>query len=410
MSMRGVTLVFACQALTACGQRVHTAKGRSFGSLVQVLAACGQRLHTTRCRSFGSLLPENHDEVARKNPTEKAESGRRLALASERPCTRKADSQSRVALASLLAGLNPTSTFSVLPPDSFSSTEFKSRLTRRYSGSISWLVPETQLLEGQNVIVTGAGRGIGRAIALLCAEEGARVAILARSQHELDSVVQESNARGVTPMLMRTVDVTDEDAVDAAISELAQEMGSIDLLVNNAGGAGAKGPVHEQNVAEFRKLLDLNVVSIMIVSSAVLRHAMLRQGRGHIINISSRAGKVGLPRMGSYVASKFAVEGLTATMAAELKAETGRDGSGAGGGIRVNSISPGMVDTVSFPKAAGRPGVRTAESIRDGLLYLHLESGGCTGRYLHVDEFDAAVEAGKPEAALKLIDEPVFAP
>mmetsp|Transcript_119106 Transcript_119106/g.193758 ORF Transcript_119106/g.193758 Transcript_119106/m.193758 type:complete len:118 (+) Transcript_119106:2-355(+) len=117
---------------------------------------------------------------------------------------------------------------------------------------------------------------------------------------------------------------------------------------------------------------------------------------------------MGLPKNGPYVASKFAVEGLTATMAAELKEEAGADGSV--GGIRVNSISPGMVNTISFPKAPGRAGVRTAESIRDGLLFLHLESGGCTGRYLHVDEFDAAVDAGKPDAALKLINEATFAP
>eukprot|EP00747_Dinoflagellata_sp_TGD_P209445 gnl/TRDRNA2_/TRDRNA2_82846_c0_seq1.p1 gnl/TRDRNA2_/TRDRNA2_82846_c0~~gnl/TRDRNA2_/TRDRNA2_82846_c0_seq1.p1 ORF type:complete len:301 (-),score=55.70 gnl/TRDRNA2_/TRDRNA2_82846_c0_seq1:456-1358(-) len=283
---------------------------------------------------------------------------------------------------------------------------FRSKHTCQHAVQHSLMASGTRRLDGQNVIVTGGGRGIGRAIALLCAEEGARVAILARSQTELESVVEEARVSGVAPMLMRTVDVTDEAAVDTAISELVVEMGTIDLLVNNAGGAGAKGPVQEQSVAEFRKLLDLNVVSIMIVSSAVLRHAMLRQGCGHIITVSSRAGKVGLPGMGTYVASKFAVEGLTATMAAELEAEAGAVGKG----IRVNSISPGMVDTVSFPKKPGRPGVRTAESIRDGFLFLHLGSGDCSGCYLHVDEFDAAVEVGKPEAALKVINEPTFKP
>ena len=154
-------------------------------------------------------------------------------------------------------------------------------------------------------------------------------------------------------MVTRAADVTDEGAIEEAVASIAEEMGGIDVLINNAGGACSKGPLHEQSAADFRSLLDLNVVSVMLVSSAVLRNSMLQQKSGHIINISSRAGKLGLPSMGPYVASKFAVEGLTATLAAELQT----------GGIRVNSISPGMVDTQSFPKAPGRPGVRTAESI-----------------------------------------------
>lgn len=259
-------------------------------------------------------------------------------------------------------------------------------------------------LEGQRIVVTGGGRGIGRAIALLCAEEGANVAILARSAAELGECAQTGASRGAQqPMLVRAgVDVTDEAAVEAAISSLAEEMGGIDVLINNAGGSCTKGPLHEQSAQAFRELLDLNVVSVLLVSSAVMRHAMLKQKRGHIINISSRAGKVGLASMGPYVASKFALEGLTATLAAEA-------GSASDGRIRVNSISPGMVDTRAFPKAPGRPGVRTAESIRDALLFLlGSSSGDATGTYLHVDEYDEAVAAGKPLTSLKTINEPAF--
>ena len=126
---------------------------------------------------------------------------------------------------------------------------------------------------------------------------------------------------------------------------------------------------------------------------------MLKQKHGHIINISSKAGKVGLPSMGPYVASKFALEGLTSTLAAEAS-------SASDGGIRVNSISPGMVDTRSFPKAPGRPGVRTAESIKDALLFLL--GSDASGSYLHVDEYDEAVAAGTPEMALKSINESPF--
>ena len=275
-----------------------------------------------------------------------------------------------------------------------------SRAARSLIATLFPLVASSLLLEGQRIVVTGGGRGIGRAIALICADEGAQVAVLARSVDELQAVAAEGASRGARTMLTRVADVTDESAVEAAIKSIAEEMGGIDVCINNAGGGCKKGPLHEQSAADLRALLDLNVVSVMLVSSAVMRHAMLRQGKGHIINISSKAGKVGLPTMGPYVASKFALEGLTATLAAEAQA--------AGGGIRVNSISPGMVDTKAFPKAPGRPGVRTAESIRDGLLYLLVGCGESSGNYLHVDEFDEAVAAGTPAAALKAIDETPF--
>ena len=173
-------------------------------------------------------------------------------------------------------------------------------------------------------------------------------------------------------------------------------MGGIDVLVNNAGNSCTKALLHQQSAAEFRALLDLNVVAVASVTSSVLRHAMLSQKSGHIINISSRAGKLGIANMGPYVASKFAVEGITATLAEELK----------GSEILVNSISPGMVDTRAFPKAPGRPGVRSAESIREGLLALL--ASGRSGTYLHVDEYDTAVAAGAPDKALKAINEPTF--
>ena len=250
----------------------------------------------------------------------------------------------------------------------------------------------------KRVVVTGGGRGIGRAIALLCAQEGAHVALLARSAAEIEAVAAEAAAADYAAMVTRPCDVTDSVAVDSAIASLAAEMGGIDLLVNNAGNSCSKGPLWEQSPSEFKSLLELNTVSVMTVSAAVLRHSMLKRGEGSIINISSRAGKMGIASMGPYVASKFAVEGLTATLAAELQTEHP--------GIRVNSISPGMVDTVAFPKKPGRPGVRSAASIREG--FLHLLSSGRTGHYLHVDEYDAALAAGHPDAALKPIDEPTF--
>ena len=110
-------------------------------------------------------------------------------------------------------------------------------------------------LENQRVVVTGGGRGIGRAIALLCAEEGAQVAILARSLEELQATAAIGVARGCPHMLVHAADVTDEAAVEQAIGAIAEEMGGIDLLINNAGGSCKKGPLHEQSVQASSQLI-----------------------------------------------------------------------------------------------------------------------------------------------------------
>ena len=124
---------------------------------------------------------------------------------------------------------------------------------------------------------------------------------------------------------------------------------------------------------------------------------MLPAQSGKIVNISSRAGKVGLPTYSLYCASKFALEGMSAALAEEVKDK----------GIEVNTLSPGMVNTKSFPKPEGKKGVRTAESVADSLFVL-LESNA-TGMYIHADELDEARAAGKDDSeALKPIREPVF--
>jgi len=126
---------------------------------------------------------------------------------------------------------------------------------------------------------------------------------------------------------------------------------------------------------------------------------MLPAGSGKIVNISSRAGKVGLPNYSHYCASKFALEGLTAALAEEVKEE----------GIEVNTLSPGMVNTQSFPKPEGKKGVRSAESIEDSLFALL--DGGVTSHYIHADELDEARAKGlEDRVALKPIREVPFSP
>ena len=264
------------------------------------------------------------------------------------------------------------------------------------------------LLQGKRVLVTGGGRGIGRAIALICHQQGARVAIASRTKSELQETIDMS-ASWMPPkdnskecddsnvMQLFEADVTNKQSVESMVREIKDQWGGLDILINNAGGAQKKGPVDSLDSDDLQSLLQLNVIGPQIVTSQVLKHCMPKDR--HILNISSKAGKVGLPDMSFYVASKFALEGLTSCWAKEL----------ADRQIVVNSISPGMIDTKSFPKAPGKAGVRSAESIQDGLLLALTASPEYSGHYLHVDELDLVRKAGLPDtAAWKPIDEPKF--
>lgn len=256
------------------------------------------------------------------------------------------------------------------------------------------------ILDGKRVLITGGGRGIGRAIAHICAKEGAQVAICSRSKCELEETIATciTDSDSSPRMDLYVTDLSREDGVDEMVKSIVNKWGGIDVLINNAGrNQAGKGPTHELDTGDFKDLLDLNIVSVHSVTSSVLRHSMLKNKAGRIINISSKAGKVGIPGMAFYVASKFALEGYSASLSQELKDQN----------IIVNTISPGMVDTSSFPKAPGRKGVRTAESVKDGLMLL-LETEK-TGHYVHVDELDHVKENNLDESlALKPISEAPF--
>ncbi|KAL3923234.1 MAG: hypothetical protein SGILL_001768, partial [Bacillariaceae sp.] len=240
--------------------------------------------------------------------------------------------------------------------------------------------------------------------------EGAKVAIASRTREQLEETVataleQSEDACDVSMITTHVADVTNPQQVEKMVSDIVKEWGGLDILINNAGGAqNPKGPVDTLNDPEpLSSLLKLNVVGPHIVTNAVCRlaMAMTQDGGGRILNISSKAGKVGLPNYSFYVASKFALEGMTASWAKELKERN----------IVVNSISPGMVDTQSFPKPAGKPGVRSALSIRDCLLFALTSGMEYTGHYVHVDEYDALIKEKDTEAAneaWKQIDERPF--
>jgi len=182
----------------------------------------------------------------------------------------------------------------------------------------------------QAILVTGGGRGIGRAIALAFAEPGYVVAVAARTRSELDETAAAIGTRGARPVPL-AVDVTDERAVAAVFDELRAVSPRLDVLVNNAGVGGAQ-PIHHTDIHSWRRILDTNVWGTFLVTRQAV--PLLGEG-GRVINMSSVLGRFGVPGYTAYCASKHAVIGFTRALALELVKR----------GITVNAICPGWVDT-----------------------------------------------------------------
>lgn len=184
------------------------------------------------------------------------------------------------------------------------------------------------------VIVTGASMGIGRGIAVRLARHGCEIGALARSEDALASLSAEIQA---TDGVCHTAvcDVRDADATQAAIGGLIARMGGLDALVNNAGVVIRKS-IFDLTLDEWRAMLETNVGGVFNATRAVL-DLFRAQGRGHIINLSSIAGKVPLADGSAYAATKFAVTGFSQSLFQELR----------GLGIKVTTIYPGSVDSAS---------------------------------------------------------------
>ena len=186
-------------------------------------------------------------------------------------------------------------------------------------------------LEDEVVIVTGASRGLGASMAKRFAREGAAVTVTARSESELEDVADDAEGE----ILVAPVDVTDENAVRAVVEATVEEFGSVTGLVNNAGIGllnmyGEGSVLHEVDTEDFRKIMDVNVTGVFLFSKYAVPE-LIEAGRGNLINISSGLGRRGSARWGPYVASKWALEGMTRTQAQELDDH----------GINVNALDPG---------------------------------------------------------------------
>ncbi len=188
-------------------------------------------------------------------------------------------------------------------------------------------------LEGRRALVTGASRGIGRAMAVAFAAEGADVALLARDAEKLAEVAAAVQAHGRRAAVL-PCDVTDAEAVGAAVAQAYETLGGLDVLVNNAGGNTFSMPLNGMRFSGWQKTFQLNLESVVHVTQAVLP-AMLEQRSGSIINVSSVAGLRGAPLMSHYGAAKAALLSLTESLSVET----------AWAGVRVNALVPGWIET-----------------------------------------------------------------
>jgi len=187
-------------------------------------------------------------------------------------------------------------------------------------------------INGKIALVTGAGKGIGKAIALALANEGAHVGLIARTESDLESLAKDIEAKGVKAAIA-VADVSSIDSVNAAVAKIQQALGNIDILINNAG------------IAKFGKFLDLepeeweaqvkvNLFGVYYVTRAVISQ-MIERKTGDIINISSTAGLKGAATTSAYSASKFALLGLTDSLMQEMRKHN----------IRVTALTPSTVVT-----------------------------------------------------------------
>jgi NAD(P)-dependent dehydrogenase (short-subunit alcohol dehydrogenase family) len=188
-------------------------------------------------------------------------------------------------------------------------------------------------LSGRRALVTGASRGIGRAIALGYARAGADVAVLARSGPDLDEVVAEMRGFGHGVAAV-PCDVTDSGEVAHAVSRIVDELGGLDILVNNAGGPVFNAPFLDIRPEGFRRVLELNLMSVVHMCQHVGRR-FVEQRSGSIVNVDSIGATHPAPLVTPYCAAKAAVVNLTQGLAQEW----------APAGVRVNCLSPGLIDT-----------------------------------------------------------------
>ena len=237
-------------------------------------------------------------------------------------------------------------------------------------------------LENRSAIITGAGRGIGRAIALAYAKEGARLALAARTAAELDDVAQEARALGASALVIPT-DVADQEQVDDMVAQVVDRYSSVDILVNNAGIGGPVGALQDNDPGYWADTLQVNLIGTYLCCRAILP-VMLRQDRGRIINVSGSGGSTAASHISAYCASKAAVVRLTECLALEL------DGTN----IHVNALGPGGIHTRLVEEMQEEAAASGSAEIYDQSRIVTSGGGESMQRVAELAVFLASDEAG----------------
>ena len=229
------------------------------------------------------------------------------------------------------------------------------------------------LLKGEVALITGAGRGIGRAIALRFAREGAQIVLTGRDMGRLMGVAREIKDAGGEAAAF-SLDVTRDDDAARVAGEVSGTLGRIDLLVNNSGVITYDTPVWATTMEQWDEVMNTNLRGMHLVCRAVVPH-MMRRKRGVIINMGSSSGRRPDSEYGAYATSKWGVVGYTASLAHSLRSH----------GIRVNGINPDWVDTgmARAYNPSGDPDWTAPEEVAQAALYLAAQAPATmTGQFI----------------------------
>jgi len=236
------------------------------------------------------------------------------------------------------------------------------------------------MLKNKVTLITGASQGLGKALALAFAREGAQVAVNARSEESIRPVAEEVEGTGAE-VLAVAADVSKSADVERMVNETVERFGKIDVLVNNAGLLGSRVRIEDYPEDEWRRVIDANLTGPFLVSKAAIPH--LPEG-GSIINVVSGVSVEGRAEWGAYSVSKFGVEGLTQILAAELEER----------GIRVNGVDPGGMRTdmraAAYPEEDPATRITPEENTAVFLYLASDDSKDVTGERFKAQEFGAA--------------------